>query len=119
MESPPILQPENYVVLDDVIEKARECSSQQRHLILVHDLELCRDYLLDNIGRSFHDLRNLTVVELRRPLASHEEVLLQFRLPGTSGQCRMVIILGGMGFEELDRDMTPAEVLRFKNLDPT
>ncbi|KAH7731237.1 SUP-10 protein [Aphelenchoides avenae] len=110
MESPPIIQPDNYVMLDEIIEKARECDTQQRYLLLVHDLELCRDYLLYNIGRSFHDLRNLTVVELRRPLSSQEEVLIQFRLPGTSGQCRMIIVLGNRGFEELDRDLTPAEL---------
>ncbi|KAI1724645.1 putative potassium channel regulatory protein sup-10 [Ditylenchus destructor] len=117
LENAAIVRPANYRELDSWLGKSREyCDSllqEQKFVVLVHHLSQCRDYLLENIARSFHNDSNVTVIEVARPLTTEAEVVLSWRLGGLSQQCRMIIVVHNNAFIEVNNDITPAQLHPF------
>jgi hypothetical protein len=70
----------------------------------------CIDDLLPNIARSFLHKPKVDVIELIRPLTPETEAMLNWRLPGLSDSCRMLIYLHGDTYFELEKNFLPSRV---------
>ncbi|KAI6214666.1 hypothetical protein M3Y94_00295400 [Aphelenchoides besseyi] len=111
-EQPLIQRPADHLELNEVLNKVwNNCGEKSpRYLVIVQDMKVCTDWLLDNIARSFMNDNTVNVVELRRPLTPETEALLNWRLPGLSDSCRMLILLYRNAFYEVEKNILPSKL---------
>lgn len=69
---------------------------------------------LKNMARLFNNLQNVIFLELYRPLAEEVDFELQWRLPGLTNACKMIILLHGENYMELPGDITGSEAGRYE-----
>uniref|UniRef100_A0A915DTX2 Uncharacterized protein n=1 Tax=Ditylenchus dipsaci TaxID=166011 RepID=A0A915DTX2_9BILA len=117
LEKPSLAQVKDYLELDNYLGiEGHNCSEDKewhKYVILVHHLTQCRDFLINNIARSFHGDPNVTTIELVRPLTPETEAVLNWRLVGLSKKCRMIVVIHNSAFLEVDNDISPAQLYHF------
>lgn len=92
-------------------QSLKMCQSNHKFIFIIHNPKECLETLLKNMARRFYYDKDVTTIEVKRPLEPRGEAILKWRLIEASHDCRMIILVHNNAFVQLDSEITPAQVI--------
>lgn len=105
---------QNYTQLDYWLNQSlKMCQSSHKFIFIIHNPKECLETLVKNMARRFYYDKDVTTIEVKRPLEPRAEAILKWRLTEATQNCRMIILVHDNAFVQVDSEITSAEVMIF------
>uniref|UniRef100_A0A7E4W4K3 Thioredoxin domain-containing protein n=1 Tax=Panagrellus redivivus TaxID=6233 RepID=A0A7E4W4K3_PANRE len=105
LERQPIENPVGWDEINHFISSASACNLSHKYILRIHHPEECHDELWENLVRTFYPSKNVTFIELKRPLTPESTVIVRERLPKLLRKCQTLVVMHNGAYEEITEPM--------------
>lgn len=82
-----------------------------KYLLLIHHLNQCRNFQKKNIIQMFSSVKEVTVLEMQRPLSPETDVVLRQRIQNLQHMCQLMVLMNNNAFIQIPNDFTLIQVM--------